>query len=452
MNDPKDSRMNEAEKKKDSDSANLYRAIGRSMVGRYAVYGTNLLSLMLLARVFTPATFGTIAALSVLLIFFQLMVEVGIGPAVINLNTLSHRDRDGLFGLLIFIGLLLAILFLLIGPVVEEFYSSPRLLEIVPLISISLVFYSAMVVPNALLLRDQKFLNISAAGVMAEVASTGATLILKNFLDPLHALACKGPISAAANFFLLYQFSSSTEFGRPRIGAKFSAIKPLLKFSVYQFAFNFVNYFSRNSDSILVGKYFGVASLGVYEKAYQLMRYPLLVLTFAMTPAIQPTVRKFASDLSKVEEIHRNFSFKLSLAGGFAGCAMYFLAEPAVLVIFGSQWMGIAPIVKIFAIAIPVQVVMAASGSFFQATQRADLLLSSGVMSSLVMISSIFYGIYRGEILTLSWMIVAALHLNFVQIYWLMYSKIYKKSALPFVIKMLPVFFVVCALVLASVL
>ena len=41
-----------------------------------------------------------------------------------------------------------------------------------------------------------------------------------------------------------------------------------------QFGFNFINYFSRNSDNILIGKFISTEALGNYNKAYQLLMYP----------------------------------------------------------------------------------------------------------------------------------------------------------------------------------
>ena len=395
------------------------------MLGRYAVYAVNLLSMMLLARIFTPETFGTVAAIMVFFVFFQLMAEAGLGPAIINLNHLALDDRNGLFGLTLVIGLLLAALFAALAPGFLAFYQLPRVDEVVPYIALSVPFFAASIVPNALLLREQAFFRIANGGLAAEVLSTAGTITLTQFIDPLHALAAKGAFSAATLFFVLWFFSAKTEFGRPMPGPKFSAIKPLLSFSGYQFGFNFINYFSRNLDNILVGKYMGATTLGNYDKAYQLMRYPLLLLTFAMTPAIQPVIREHAGDPRKVEEIHRDFTFKLSLLGAAAGLAMYVLAEWIILIALGKQWLDVVPIIRILAIAVPVQVVLSTSGSFFQAMNRADLLFACGVFSAGVMVSAIVLGIAARDIEVLCWGLVAAFHVNFIQAYYYMYRKIF---------------------------
>lgn len=408
------------------------------MIGRYSVYAVNLLSMMVLARIFTPQEFGTVAAIMVFFVFFQIISEAGLGPAIINLERMIPIDRDGLFGLTITVGMIFAVLFAALAPIFLLFYKLPRVDEVVPYIAVSLLFFAASIIPNALLLRDQAFFSIANAGLAAEIVSTVAVIILSFFVDPLHALASKGAFSAATLFVFVWYFSGNTEFGRPHLGRRFSAIKPLLGFSGYQFGFNFINFFSRNLDNILIGKYMGATMLGSYDKAYQLMRYPLMLLTFAMTPAIQPVIRKHAGDRKKVEAIHRDFTFKLSLLGAVAGLGMFLIADWIILVALGTQWLGIVPIIRILAIAIPVQVVLSTSGSFFQAMSRPDLLFLSGGLSAAAMVSAIVVGIAARNVELLCWCLVGAFHINFLQAYFYLYKKVFNLPLGPYIVRMLP--------------
>jgi len=266
-------------------------------------------------------------------------------------------------------------------------------------------------------------------------------------IDPLHALASRAVFGAVVGFMAAYYFSGATEFGRPVLGKKLSAIKPLLSFSMYQFGFNFINYFSRNLDNILVGKYLGASSLGVYEKAYQLMAYPLQLLTHAFTPAIQPVLRQYAHDVEKIEHIHRDFTFKLSLLGAAAGLAMFLLADIIVKVALGPNWAGVVPLIHVLAIAIPVQIVLSTSGSFFQTMNRPDLLFISGFLSAIVMVAAIIWGIVQRDMIAMAWALVTAFHFNFFQAYFVMYSRIFKVNLLKFFARMIPAGAVVSGMV-----
>jgi len=416
----------------------LYKAMGKSMVAKYTVYVVNLLSTIWLARLFTPELFGTVAAIMVFFAFFQLISEVGLGPAVVNINTLAPSDRNGIFGLTLLIGAGMSLLFYALSPVFTNFYGLPRLGEVIPYVAISLFFSAAAILPNAFLMRQQAFYHMAVAGLCGQVASTVAAVLLVQFIDPLHALASRAVFSSVTSFLAIYYFSSETDFGRPVWGKKLSSIKPLLSFSMYQFGFNFINYFSRNLDNILVGKYLGASSLGVYEKAYQLMTYPLLLLTSAFTPAIQPVLRQYADDVQKIEHIHRDFTFKLSLLGAAAGLAVFLLADVIVRVALGPNWAGVVPLIHVLAIAIPVQIVLSTSGSFFQTMNRPDLLFFSGCLSAIVMVTAIVWGIVQRDMIAMAWALVAAFHFNFFQAYFVMYSRIFKVNLLKFFIRMIP--------------
>jgi len=420
------------------DHKSLYRAIGKSMLGKYTVYFANLISLMILARIFSPETYGIVAAVTVFLLFFQLMAEAGLGPAIINKDELSTNDRDGIFSLTLILGLILGACFSLLAQFFERFYDIPGVSTVVPFVSVALFFFAASIVPNAVLLRQQSFYRLAIAGLLAEVVGTVGVLALSLIVDPLSALASKGAISAAVMSITVWIFSKHTEFGRPILGIKFTAINPLLNYSMYQFGFNFINYFSRNLDNILVGKFMGASTLGMYEKAYQLMRYPLMLLTFAMTPAIQPEIRKYAGDSKKVEEIHRDFACKLSIMGLSASVLLFLFAEWIVLILLGEKWHTVIPIIQILALAVPVQVVLSTSGSFFQAMGRVDLLFLSGLLTATVMIASIIIGITLNNIETLCWLLVISFYLSFVQTYYILYKIVFKKNLSEFIYKMIP--------------
>ncbi|TOD51621.1 hypothetical protein CGJ61_24420, partial [Vibrio parahaemolyticus] len=68
-------------------------------------------------------------------------------------------------------------------------------------------------------------------------------------------------------FVFLWLLSNKTTLGRCKFGSEIRHFLKIAKFAGYQFAFNLINYFSRNLDTILIAKYFGVVSLGVYDKA-----------------------------------------------------------------------------------------------------------------------------------------------------------------------------------------
>ncbi|WP_270037487.1 oligosaccharide flippase family protein [Klebsiella pneumoniae] len=63
----------------------------------------------------------------------------------------------------------------------------------------------------------------------------------------------------------------------------FSGLKEIFGFSAHLSIFNLINYFSRNADSFIIGRYMASSVLGAYSLAYRIMLFPLASLIFVAT-------------------------------------------------------------------------------------------------------------------------------------------------------------------------
>lgn len=405
-----------------SGGSALYPAIIRSVSGRYVGYFVQILSLTILARLFTPREFGIVASVQVFYAFFQMFADVGFGPALINVRSLSKQEIGGIFLTTTVLGAALGLILYAASEPLERFYSVPAVTKIIPSAAGALVFYASAVVPTAALNREMRFLQIAKATVIAEALSTAAAICLRSFVDPATALASKMVISAFCQFASVYLLSVQTEFGRPIPSFNLTALKEIWWFSKHQFSFSLVNYFSRNLDNILVGRLMGATALGIYDKAYQLMKYPLSLLTFAMMPAIQPTLRKHVSEPQYVEAVHREFAYRMAWLGFVAGISIWISAPWIIQIILGPNWAPVAPVIRALALSIPTQVVLSTSGSFFQAMNRPDLLLLSGLLSAALIVLAMLIGIHSRDLVLLSWFLSLSFNLCFLQSYFVLYK------------------------------
>jgi PST family polysaccharide transporter len=402
----------------------LTAALGKSITGRYIFYATQLISMMYMARLFTPEEFGLYAAIQVFAIFFLLFSEVGLVPALINEKTVKPAMRDGIFTITAGLGLAVGIVFVAFSPILSWFYDNKIYLLLSIPVSISIFFNTICIVPLASLQKEKRFISIARTDCIAELASLIIVVLLTSVIEPILVLAIKPLSTSIMRFSLLLLSSRHTQIGRPYFGKEIGAIKKLLSFTSYQAGFNFLNYFSRNLDNILVGKYFGAVSLGVYDKAYQLMRYPLLLLTFAMSPAIQPVLTEIKHDKIEFERLHNKFVKYICYLGLIAGVSIYFFSELIVLIILGEQWDKVIPLLKILSLTVPIQVVLSSSGGFFQAAGRVDLMFKCGVFSAFVNVLFISIGISNGDIITLCWLLVLSFNINFLQCYYILSSNL----------------------------
>lgn len=406
----------------------LIKSILHSMTGRYLVYTVQLISMMVLARVFSPGTFGIFAVIQVFSVFFALVSEMGFGPALVNEPKISKQMRDGIYSFTWILGICVSLLFCAASPLIAWFYENTLYQLLVIPVAISIIFNTAIIVPLASFNRDKRFISIARYEAIAEVISIFVVLLSLRFIEPIWALSVKPLTVAFIKYMLVLWGSKQTQVGMPVFGKELIHTKRILAFSKYQGGFNFLNYFSRNLDNILVGKYLGTVSLGIYDKAYQLMRYPLLLLTFAMSPAIQPVMKELRNNIFEFERLHNKFTFYMSFIGFFVGIFVCVLSDYIVLIILGDQWAEVVPLIQILSISIPIQVVMSSSGGFYQAAGRADLLLKCGSFSFVINVIAISLGIYLSDLSLLCWLLISSFMISFIQCYWVMFTKLMKAN------------------------
>ncbi|WP_180368557.1 oligosaccharide flippase family protein, partial [Oenococcus oeni] len=69
-------------------------------IGQYAGVVSNLLVSMVLSRILSPTDYGTLNIVLVFLPFFQMISELGVGPAIIQNRDLDDLDLSSLFKML----------------------------------------------------------------------------------------------------------------------------------------------------------------------------------------------------------------------------------------------------------------------------------------------------------------------------------------------------------------
>ena len=69
-------------------------------------------------------------------------------------------------------------------------------------------------------------------------------------------------------------------------------------------AFQFVVYFARNADSMIIGRMLGAAPLGIYSMAYKLMLFPVQNLTWVVGRVLMPRMSRLQEDPDRIRELY----------------------------------------------------------------------------------------------------------------------------------------------------
>ncbi len=388
-------------------------------ITKYSGILIQLVITAILSRLLSPDDFGLIAITSVFIVFFSLISNMGISPAIIQNKTLTKKDIEVIFTFTIYVGFVLSMVFFLFAPIISNFYNNSTLLTMCRWLSFSVFFSCLGIVPGALLLKEKNFKRLLLVELFALTASGSLGIIFAFSGLGVFSLLIYSISSLILIFFMNYLHNPiklST--------LKIESLKKIAVFSSYQYLFNIINYFSRNLDNLLIGKYFSPAILGYYEKSYRLMLMPVQNLTHVFTSAIQPYFSDFQDEKKRIFQSYIKIAKLLALIGFPLSVFLYFSAKEIILIIFGDQWTESIPIFEILSWSVGIQMVISSSGAIFQAANNTRQLFFSGLASMVLMITAICLGVfYFKDLMTVVYLITLSFYLNFFICYYFLILK-----------------------------
>lgn len=358
-----------------------------------AKYSSVLVSLVvsgILARLLPPHDFGVMAIAMVVIAFFSIFSDMGIAPAIVQNKELDNQDYHQIFSFTFWLGLSLAVLFFIFSPLIASFYKSTELINICRLLAINLFFASINIVPNGLLFKEKRFKFLGMRTLVVQLLS-GAIGVTAAFMGAgVYALIIN-PIFSAIALFIINYYQNPLRF---HFKFKLASIQKIYNYSVYQFLFNIINYFSRNIDKLLIGKYMGMTPLGYYDKSYRLMMLPLDNITNVVSPVMHPVFSDLQNDLRALAQSYLKVLRVFAFLGFPLSVYLFFNAKELILIIFGDRWMPSVPIFEILALSVGFQVILSSSGAIFQASNSTIGLFISGVLSTILNVLAIVCGIF----------------------------------------------------------
>jgi PST family polysaccharide transporter len=365
-----------------------------SMLTRMAQVLLQFVTVIILARFLSPSDFGLYGMVTPLVAFFLIMRDAGLGMATLQSVTLSERQASTLFYTNVLVGFALSALFFVSAGLVAGFYGEARLVDLVSALSVMFLFSGIRVQLEALVFRDRRF----RAGFIMEIIGSSMALAISSSI----AIAGLGYWALCARQ-LTYEITYTSALFLyvgwiPRSFSMDRKTFSLFRFGINAALSNFVVFFLRNIDNVLIGWKFGPELLGPYALGYRTALLPIQQVA-------TPLARVFIPHLSQQKDDHEQFA--TSYANALRAmmffvmpplCAAWICANEAIGVLLGPQWHEVAPIVQWLLPAGMLQVAYLSAGWLNFARGRADRQLRWGLFSSPIIMGGFVIGLHWGVI------------------------------------------------------
>ncbi|MBK1882858.1 lipopolysaccharide biosynthesis protein [Luteolibacter pohnpeiensis] len=329
------------ESKKDTQLAKKTAQGGMLVMGsQMSRTGLQFGTTLVLARIIAPADFGLVAMVSIITNFIILFRDMGLTQATIQRETISEKEVSNLFWLNLLLSALLAGLVCAGSPLIALFYGEPRLLKISLALGLSLFVEGSTLQHRALMARNLEFKAIAIAEIIAAIAAAsaaiGAAILGWSYWAIVFQTVVSTLVAALVCFWLCPW--------RPKSYSKKTSIRAYVHYGKNLLAFNLLNYFSRNTDNLLIGWKWGVGPLGLYARAYQLLMLPISQINGPMTKVMLPALSRLQND----PEGYRRSYIKAVRMVAFCSFPVFafsaLMPSEIIRLALGPKWDGAVPL------------------------------------------------------------------------------------------------------------
>ena len=291
------------------------------------------------ARYLTPSDFGLFGMVTTITSFTIIFKELGLSYATIQTQDINYEQVNALFWVNALVGTILTCATAASAWPIAAFYKTRAVVPLTLAMSTVFLLSGISVQHAAILKRKMRFREMAVADVGSAIlgALVGLLLVLQGV--GVWALVLMQIVKWLAYNLLVWGYLPWMP-SRPRAEA---GIRSLVTFGGNIMAFDFVNYFSKNVDRILIGRYYGAGILGFYSKALELITLPITQIRGPLTVVGIPALSALQEDGPRFS---RHFIAITEINAALCVPAMLWLSAGAdflVPLLLGHQWIDAIP-------------------------------------------------------------------------------------------------------------
>lgn len=349
---------------------------------------SQLVSMTVLARLLAPEAYGLMALAAIVTNLAYLFRDMGTAAAVIQAKDVSPVMASTVHWTNVGLGLLIGVLIAATAPLMAHIFHEAGLANVLYLLAFVFPMTGLSVLHQALLERESKFSIVATAEIVASLAGLAVALLL----------AWRG----AGVLSLVFQIIAATLVStsiivlrstfRPGMHWSAQAFKSIARFSGNLSLFNVVLYFSRNADSMVIGRILGTAVLGVYSMAYRVMLFPLQNMTFVVSRVLYPIMSRKQDAVADVARLYLKAVGFIAFLTAPLMAGLFALREPFVNLLLGEKWHASAIILAWLAPVGFIQSLVSTTGTVLMSRGSTGLMLRLGLMGAALQVGAFVVG------------------------------------------------------------
>lgn len=340
-------------------------------IERFMVQGGQFVIRIMIARMITPSEYGLVGMVAVFLVLSDVIINGGFSQALIQKKNRTDLDYSTVFYINFSLGVLIYILLYYFAPEISHFYKDERLIDVIRLISVSIVIKSLSVVQIAKLSIELNFRLKTFVNFWAVLIS-GVFAIYLAYKDyGVYSLVYQAISYSAIVTILMFIVSK----WRPKFEFSISRTKELFNFGSKVFLAGLTGVLSDNSYSILIGRLFTSKEVGFYAQGRNLPDLLSVNLFNVLQGVLFPVMAAAQDDRARLLKIYKKSLDMTAFIVLPCMVGLVVIAEPFVRLFLTDKWLPSVFIIQWLALSRMIIPLGAINANLLNAIGRSDLYL-----------------------------------------------------------------------------
>lgn len=314
---------------------------------QFGVQVVNFVVQVLIANQIGPGAVGAIAILNVFIVVANDLVDGGMASSLIRSAKPDQRDYSTVFFTNLGVSLIIYLVLFFASPFVATFYNLPQLKDILRVYGLCVIVQSFLVIQRTKLTKELKFKTQAFISIPSTIGGglIGLILAFNGWgVWSLVVLAIAKLVVEVVLYNVLVKWTPIFYFNKKRLYYHFNYGYKLTLSGILNNVFN-------NIYSLVVGKYIGLTTLGLYDKSIQLRQILLQNISMSLNKVTFPLFAEIQNDNARLKEMYRNLMILVFAFTSFLLLNLNLNAENIFKLVFTEEWYPGVPYFKLICIA-----------------------------------------------------------------------------------------------------
>lgn len=354
------------------------------LIEKFGYSGINLLSTLILARLLSPYEFGLIGSVAIIISISNIIVDSGMGAALVQKKNTSSKDFNTIFTFNLSISIGLYLMIFISAPLIASYLGSSILKDVIRVLSITLIFNAFTLTQRVILIKKLLFKKQSVISLISLVISVFFAILAAYNNWGVWAIVTQSVlysvVFSVTIFFVIHYV--------PKLEFSYSCFKELLGFGGRIVLSSAIQVGYGDIISSVIAKVYTIQVTGLYTQSQKLLSLPVYIFKSLFDNVAFPILSK-----TKNKNEFKDMCSQINKG-------IYFLAFPLLLVIpfntkriiefvLGEQWLEANKIFTILSVGVVVSLIDIAALGTLKSAGEAKTLLSIGTSKVLIGISTL---------------------------------------------------------------